>query len=270
MVVVENVCSLPFNLPAIDAIAEWRRAGPTVLHHHDLGWQRDQFRDWTGPPTDDAWMHVTINDMSRDELRARGIQATTMRNRFAMQPRGDRTTGRLAAGVDGDQLLVLQPTRAIARKNVPAALALAERVGAAFWLPGPAEEGYGRTLDALITAHPHTRIVRGDQGVTIDDAYAACDLVAFPSTWEGFGNATVESAVHRKPLAIADYRVARELRAFGFRWFDHEDVAAIAAFLAEPDEELLDHNAAIARRHFDLAELPADVATLIQRAGWRF
>jgi glycosyltransferase involved in cell wall biosynthesis len=272
VVVVENLASLPFNPTAIDAIAALRLARPTVFHHHDLGWQREQFREWAGPPTGDAWAHVTINDLSREELRTHGIEATTMRNRFAIDARGDRNAGRRVANVDADDRLVLQPTRAIARKNVPAALALAEQLGATFWIPGDAEEGYGPTLDALVAEHSRTRVVRGGlagQGISIDDAYQASDLVAFPSTWEGFGNATIESAVHRKPLAIGDYPVARELRAYGFEWFDHSDVPSIEAFLDEPDHHLLDHNAAIAGEHFDLAGLPAEITALIERAGWR-
>jgi glycosyltransferase involved in cell wall biosynthesis len=100
------------------------------------------------------------------------------------------------------------------------------------------------------------------------DAYAACDLVALPSTWEGFGNPAIESAVHRRPLAIGPYPVAAELEAFGFRWFAHDDVAGIGRFMEQPDARLIDHNHAVARRHFSLRDLPGRIAEVFDRTGW--
>jgi glycosyltransferase involved in cell wall biosynthesis len=100
------------------------------------------------------------------------------------------------------------------------------------------------------------------------DAYAACDLVVFPSTWEGFGNPPIEAALHRRPVAIGLYPVAAELAAFGFRWFDASAPAAIDAFLDAPDAELLDANRTIAREHFSIAAMRAHLRALLDGAGW--
>jgi mannosylglucosylglycerate synthase len=269
LVVVANVCSLPLNPAAAGALAAELAGRPAVLHHHDLPWQRLRFAGVEGwPPDDPAWVHVTINELSRKELADRGIEATTVYSGFADPPPGRRALARERLGVAAGERLLLQPTRAIARKNVPAGLALAEAVGAAFWLTGPVEEGYGPELERLLAAagcRVHRRL---PAGLTMDDAYAACDAVVFPSTWEGFGAPLVEASLHRRALAVGDYPVAAELAGFGLRWFPVDDPGPLAAFLAAPDQALLDHNRAVALRHFSLDALTRQLAELLRAAGW--
>jgi glycosyltransferase involved in cell wall biosynthesis len=269
VVVVANVCSLPLNPAAAAALVGFLAGRPTLLHHHDLPWQRVRFAGVPGwPPDDPAWVHVTINELSRKELAARGIAATTVYSGFADPPPGRRELARRRLGVAGGRRLLLQPTRAIARKNVPAGLALAEAVGADYWLTGPVEEDYGPELERLLAAarcRVHRRL---PPGLTMDDAYAASDTVVFPSTWEGFGAPVVEASLHRRALAVGDYPVAAELASFGFRWFPVDDPEPLRAFLAEPDPALLDHNRAVALRHFSLDALTRQLADLLRGAGW--
>jgi mannosylglucosylglycerate synthase len=271
VVVVENLCSLPLNPAACAQVAEVLRSRRAVMHHHDLPWQRASTSSMPPPADDPQWVHVTVNDLSRRQLSERGITANVVRNRFDTAPSpGDRPGTRSRLGIGPDELLALQPTRAIARKNVPAGLALAESIGATYWLLGPAEDGYGPELERALS-DARTRVVRGFPAsgpLEIADAYAACDVVVMPSTWEGFGNPSVESAVFRRPLSIAPYPVALELAAFGFRWFGLEDGAAISQWLSKPDFALVEHNLEVARRHFSLTDLPDQLARLFARAGW--
>jgi len=270
LVVVENLCSLPLNRDAATALAAAVKGRPAVLHHHDLPWQRPGLAEAGGfPPDDGAWAHVTINHLSRHQLADRGIDATAIPNCFdTATAAGDRDGTRRSLGVGPHERLLLHPTRAIPRKNVPAAVALAEALGAVYWLMGPAEDGYGPELDGVLKRST-APVLRGTPpATTLADAYAAADVVTLPSTWEGFGNATVESAVHRRPLAVGTYPVAREIAAHGFRWFPAGDPAPLTAWLGDPDPALLDVNAAIAARHFSLDRLRRELAGLLERRRW--
>lgn len=271
LVVVENLCSLPLNLPAALAVAEVLRGRPAILRHHDLPWQRAHYRHVDAlPPDDPAWVHVTVNDLSRRQLRERGIEAVCIPNAFDTDAApGDRAGTRARLGVDDTEILLLQPTRAIARKNIAAGVRLAEALGATYWLLGIAEEGYGPEARRILASAAARTIWEPSQfDVAGADAYAACDAVVLPSTWEGFGNPAIESAVHRRPLAISDYPVARELAAYGFRWFPVADPEPLRAWLAAPDPSLLDHNLAVARRWFSLAVLRRRLRHLLRRWGW--
>ena len=270
VVVVENLCSLPLNPAAAEIVARCLAGRPAIFHHHDLAWQRPGLGA-NPPPQDPAWAHVCINELSRAQLAARGVVAMRIYNSFDpdAQP-GRRQACRSNLGVEGiTQRLVMQPTRAIARKGIDTAIRLAEALDATYWLLGPTEDGYDAQLESLLEA-AQVPVLRGvPEGFGVADAYAACDAVAFPSTWEGFGNPTIESAIWRRPLAIGDYPVARELAQFGFAWFPAGDPAPLAAFLAQPDGALLDHNLALARRHFSSERLPGHLSRLIDGAGWR-
>ncbi|RPI04526.1 MAG: hypothetical protein EHM63_09960 [Actinobacteria bacterium] len=270
---MENLLTIPMNLPASRVVAEVLRGRPAVLHHHDPPWQRERYASITELPADDrAWRHVVISDLTRAEMLARtGIEATKIANAFDVdvEPgRRDQTRARL--GVAPTERLLLHPSRAIARKNVPAALALAGATGATYWLTGPDEEGYGPELDRLLDA-TEVRVLRTplETPITTADGYAACDAVVFPSTWEGFGNPPIEAAIHERPVAVGPYPIAEEIRAFGFRWLPTDDPTPLAAVLRDgADPQDLAHDHELARIHFSHERLRRDVRDLLDDAGW--
>jgi glycosyltransferase involved in cell wall biosynthesis len=265
-VVVENLCSLPLNPGAADAVAAILTGRPAVLHHHDLPWQRAQFRQHAGPPTDPAWAHVTINELSSRELAERGVLATTIPNHFDLDPpKGDRAAMRAAIGVRGGSMLVVHPVRAIPRKNVAGALQFAERLGAVYWLIGGPEDGFDEELERLVSGAMTGVRLGVPEGFSIADVYAAADVVVLSSTWEGFGNAAIESVAFRRPLARRSYPVMAEIECHGLRFFDLHAIEELTAFIEHPDEALLDANVAAARLEYDLSLLPARLDTLLHR-----
>jgi mannosylglucosylglycerate synthase len=272
LVVVENLCSLPLNRGAAEVTARCLKGRRAILHHHDFPWQRkgrkgfEDLGPW--PPDDPSWLHVTINELSRRELAERGIEATTVYNGVLPPAPGDGKRARDRIGVPPEQLVLLQPTRAIARKNVPAGLRLAEALGATYWLTGPAEDGYGSELERVLAAAACDLRHGLPEGVEIADAYEAADAVVFPSTWEGFGLPLIESALYRKPVAVGRFPTMEELAAFGFRWFPADDPAPLRAWLERPDRELLERNHAVARRHFSIEAVDTCLAKVLEQAGW--
>ena len=89
LVVVENLCTIPLNLPAARAVAAVLAGRPAILHHHDPPWQRAEWAHVTElPPDDPAWRHVTINDLTRRQFADRGLSATTIYNGFDAWPDG--------------------------------------------------------------------------------------------------------------------------------------------------------------------------------------
>ena len=287
LVVAANLCSLPLNLTASAAAAQVLAGRRSVLHHHDLPWQRERFAHITElPPRDDAWKHVVVNRLTAEQMAERGIEAKVVYNPFETSPpAGDRSRMRRSLGVEADELLAVHPVRAITRKNIPAALAVCEALGATYWLTGQAEEGYDPELSAVLSS-ASCRVLRRRVPV-LADLYAAADLVLFTSTWEGFGNPPVEAAVWGLPAVVGGYPVADELSALGFRWFSPSEVDVLTRLLAERDgaerdgaerngaerdvaelKGLLAHNRAVAERHLSMEEIGRQIADLLAEMGF--
>jgi len=147
---------------------------------------------------------------------------------------------------------------------VAAGIAVAQELGGIYWLTGPAEDGYGAILHDLLQQARCPVLRRVPDGLSMADAYAAADVVVFPSTWEGFGNPVLEAAVYRRPLVVADYPVLRELRRFGFLWFSPGRLDLLRDFLDRPDATLHDVNADIARTYFAPETLDTRLALLLR------
>jgi glycosyltransferase involved in cell wall biosynthesis len=282
LVVVENLCSLPINAAAADAMARVCAGlrSRVLFHHHDLPWQRRQFEALADrfPPRLPEAGHVTINLRSRRELESRGFaRVATLQNRFDLGARkGNRAKTRAAFGFADDECVILQPSRAIERKNVAGGMRFATEIArhlspqvVRYWLSGPAEDGYGSTLDRILSraAVPFTI----GRARTAADAYAAADVIVLPSTWEGFGNPTIESIVAARPLAAFPYPVLAEIRATGVRFFSTTEAAAVARFVREAENvqkkyhRVNKHRASLS---YSLDALPNDLEIVFRHFGW--
>lgn len=277
LVVVENLCSLPLNRDAARATADALAgfAGRVVFHHHDLPWERAEFEaDTEFPPRRPNSMHVVISEQAGRALARRGFESVTIRNAFDVSARpGRRDDTRLDLGFGAEDVVVLQPTRAIPRKDVGRGVGLAEELAVElsgkrvrYWLTGPAEDGFAAALAAILGAARISTLHRRIENAA--DAYAAADLVVMPSRWEGFGNPVVEAMIAYRPVAAAQYPVLRELVALGLQVLPVDDPAVVAAFLEVPDPAVLLENRAVVARELALADLPTRMMEAFGRVGW--
>jgi len=276
LVVVENICSLPLNIDAAtitrEVVANHR--GRVCFHHHDFAWERPHLSHIHGfPPARPESLHVTISARAAAELERRGIRARCIHNSFDFDAfDGDAARTRQQMGFAREDVVLLQPTRAIPRKNVAGGLHFAESVARRlperrirYWITGPAEDGFEGEFERLIARA--TLPVHVGRAPRAEDAYAAADLVVFPSSWEGFGNPVVESVAARRMVVVGSYPVLSEIVA-DLEVLSIERPQDAVRWLQRPDEAVLERNYRVARARFSIEHLPGRIHAAFREVGW--
>jgi glycosyltransferase involved in cell wall biosynthesis len=241
LLVPENSLTIPLNIPLGLAITEVisETGIPTIAHHHDFFWERQQFLtngvweylNMAFPPHLSSIQHVTINSSGDNQLSLRtGISATTIPNVMDFEnpppPIDDYALDvRKALGIEDDELFILQPTRVVKRKGIEHAIELVHRLGKKAKLVishASGDEGYdyeqrvkeySRLLNVNtlfvsdIINEKRGRTKNGKKIYTLNDIYPHADLVTYPSTFEGFGNAFLEAVYFKKPIVVNKYSI---------------------------------------------------------------
>ena len=261
-VIVQNALAIPMQLPLGLAITNVLAASGVraAAHHHDFSWERDRFAacavpgilDIAFPPVLTDLSHVVINQDARDDLRRRkGLEAAVLPNvmDFATEPpAGNSAAYRDRAGLGGDDIVLLQPTRVIPRKGIELTLELAHRLAdprlkVVVSHAVDLDPEYWARLNRLAEdLGVDLRLVSGGATVTdLADVYAAADLVCFPSRYEGFGNALLEGFYFRRPVFVNRYSVyERDIAPTGVQCVESDGavtdqvVQRAAAWLADP------------------------------------
>lgn len=277
VLVPQNILAIPMHVPLglamTEVIAE--TGLPTIAHHHDFAWERERFtvngiHDYLQaafPPALHGVEHVVINSMAQKELARRfGLGSTIIPNILDFEtpaPGIDEYNAdlRREIGLADDDLLILQPTRVVARKGIEHAIELVRRLNdprAKLVISHPAgDEGSDymqllreRIEDARIDVRFIADRVGEDRGMTVDgrkvytlfDVYPHADLVTYPSLYEGFGNAFLEAIYFRKPVVVNTYAVyARDIDPLGFRTIAMSQV--VSRRVVEQTRELLSDRA---------------------------
>ncbi|MGH7884002.1 MAG: glycosyltransferase, partial [Candidatus Dormibacteraceae bacterium] len=108
---------------------------------------------------------------------------------------------------------------------------------------------------------------------TLADAYAAADLVCYPSLVEGFGNALLEAVYYLRPVLVNRYPIyVSDIAPCGFNFLEIENgrirtetVDQAEEWLEDPSSwaELVERNYQIASEHFSFRILRERVLPLL-------
>lgn len=253
MLLPENALAIPMHLPLGLAITQLAAESgmPVLAHHHDLPWERQRFMvnsvtdviSVAFPPALPNVRHACINTTQREAIGRRlGRTARVIPNVMDFEnppPAPDAVTAGLRPdlGLADDELFVLAPVRVVPRKGLEHAVELVARLGRkARFVVSHASGDEGLEYEARIREFArllHVDVLwasdrvadfergtdaEGRQLYSLGDMYDACDLVAYPSLIEGFGNAYLEAVYHRKPIFVNRYPIYDvDIRPKGFR-----------------------------------------------------
>ena len=242
LVIPENALTIPMNIPLGLAITEYiaETCIPTIAHHHDFYWERERFmlnacQDYINkafPPELPSIRHVVINSIASQQLSHRlGISNTVIPNvyNFAKEPPPIDDYGkdlRTKIGLKESDLFILQPTRIVPRKWIERSIEIINELD----LKSPAlvishasgDEGneyfkriqeYSKNMGVKIIAmdkyigDKRGKNSKGEKLYDIADVYQNADLVTYPSGYEGFGNAFLETIYFRRPIIVNRYSI---------------------------------------------------------------
>ena len=298
VLVIENALTIPLNIPLGLAITEFiaETGYPTIAHHHDFHWERQRFQvncvtDYLAaafPPTLPSIRHVVINSIQAQQIASRhGLTSRVIPNVMDFDsppPASDAyaQTVRADFGIANGEYFFLQPTRVIHRKGIEHAIEFVRRLDMPAKLiitHASGDEGtdyeqrvreYAHLLDVTVRFEAdqvHDRrgtTMDGKKIYTLGDVFPHADLVTYPSSVEGFGNAFLEAVYYRRPILVNNYSIYEvDIKPKGFRaiWFDGfisaGAIEAARQILRNPaqGQEWAEENYQLAKRYFSFAVL---------------
>jgi glycosyltransferase involved in cell wall biosynthesis len=298
LIIPQNALTIPLNIPLGIALTEFIAETNirTLAHHHDFYWERDRFivnavSDYLKmafPPVLPAIEHVVINSAADAQLSLRtGVSAHIIPNVMDFDnppPPPDEYTFdvRQALGIEDDELFVLQPTRVVQRKGIEHAIELVNRLGRKAKLVishASGDEGYDYELrlkeySELMKVNTVfvSDIIDEERGTTSDgrkiytleDIYPYADLVTYPSTFEGFGNAFLETLYFKKPIVVNTYSIyIKDIQPKGFKvieidgYVTDKAVEQTKQVLDNPElcKEMVDHDYELGKKYFSYTVL---------------
>jgi glycosyltransferase involved in cell wall biosynthesis len=194
------------------------------------------------PPTLHSIQHVVINTEADRQLSYRtGLSPVVIPNvlDYKKRPPGINhynSNVREEFGLTEDDFFIMQPTRVVARKGIEHTIEVVSRLknpkAKLVITHSTTDEGdaymkrilsYAEHLGVPLIIKPELigdkrgRTKYGKKVYTLWDVYPHADLIAYPSTYEGFGNAFIEAVYFKKPILVNQYSAyVMDIKPLGF------------------------------------------------------
>lgn len=309
VIIPENCVTIPMNIPLGLAVVEtvMETGVGCIAHHHDFVWERERFLvngvdDYLQaafPPALRQIQHVAINSQAAIEFSRRtGRPCRVIPNVMDFDsppapPDGYARDFRETIGLQQEDRVILQPTRVVQRKGIETSIELVRLLEdprnklVITHSSGDEGDAYARRVrryaellgvgvifaDRWIANERGTGS-QGEKLFTIWDAYDEADLVTYPSTYEGFGNAFLESIYRGVPVLCNRYAIYRtDIEPCGFRvilmdgFLTDEVIDQVRRVLSEPDlrRAMVEHNYQLGRQFFSYARAEAELRALLAK-----
>jgi glycosyltransferase involved in cell wall biosynthesis len=240
------------------------------------------------PPSLQSIEHVVINSLAQEELAHRkGIASIIIPNvlDFENPPTVDPVRAeeiRTSIGLGPDDIMILQPTRVVARKGIEHAIDLVRELkdprcklvisheagdeGLEYqeWLQETAlNSGVDLRFMNLKINDPANLKENGENHgpgtYSLWDVYPHADFITYPSLYEGFGNAFLEAIYFKKPMLVNRYAIfIKDIEPQGFDlivmdgFLTRKNVARVKAVIESETirSAMVEKNYAVARHHY--------------------
>jgi glycosyltransferase involved in cell wall biosynthesis len=237
VILSENASALPCHLSMGVAIKKLIKTTglPVVTHDHDFHWERgqryvsvhpeiNQYVDKNFPLLLPDVKHAVINTFGVETFKNRfDIDATLVPNvmdfnRVYGVPTPENKFFLRDVGVTEDEIALLQVTRIVRRKGIETAISLIDQLDdkrLKLVITGnnnddENKEYYNELIDQIHDLNLSTQIIFAAHKVLdhkdLSDVYAHGRAATYFSTYEGFGNAFVETILAKKPIFVNNYK----------------------------------------------------------------
>jgi len=317
LIISENASALPSHLEMGLAInnAVKKSGIPTITHDHDFAWERDTRyispHDAINEYVESVFpmrlhnVNAVINSNGQKTLKERFKRdSVNVPNVMDFDiPFGVKTEHNnnihQALGYKNDDILLFQITRIVIRKGIETAIELLHKLENSkikLIITGNYADDEGskyynelmnqihnlklgdRVRFAFHCFHNKGLLTSNEQyGYSLSDAYAQARACTYFSTYEGFGNAFVESILAKVPIFVNNYKPVywTDIGSKGFKAVMLEDNIITDAALREMKDviyndernrEIAEHNYQLGKKLFSYSTLREKLEELIKLA----